>query len=216
MDILHIEAKSKIEIIPVIEKALDKLPKRIGLVTTIQHLHQLAEAKEFLSKKGINALIAGQILGCDASSAVKIKDKVDAFLYIGSGEFHPVEIALETKKRTITANPFSGIIGEVKKEQIENIEKRQKGALMRFLSSDKIGILVSLKPGQNKLKQALKLKEKLEKKGKEAYIFVADNLDLKQCENFPFIQSWVNTACPRIADDKPGVLNYDIALRGIK
>ena len=33
-----------------------------------------------------------QILGCDTTAAEKIKDKVDAYLYIGTGKFHPIAL----------------------------------------------------------------------------------------------------------------------------
>lgn len=198
MEIMHILAKSSIDVMPIVKKAVKKLPKTIGLVTTIQHKHQLKEIKRYLEKNKKKAIIAGQILGCNADAAKKIMKKVDAFLYIGSGEFHPLEAALETDKRVIIANPLSETVTEIKQKDIEDYRKRERGALIRFLSSDKIGILVSLKSGQNKLDEALELKKRLEDKGKKAYIFVADMINLDECENFPFIESWINTACPRI------------------
>jgi len=67
--------------------------------------------------------------------------------------------------------------------------------LMKFYSADNIGILVSTKPGQNNLKEAIELKKKLKK---NCYIFVSDMINEAELENFPFIQAWVNTACPRI------------------
>lgn len=211
MKIAHILAKSDLDIMPAVKKALPKLPRRIGIVTTIQHLHKLDEVMGFLESNGLKAIKAGQILGCDAGKAFKIKEKVDAFLYIGSGNFHPIEVAIETKKKVISANPFSNTVKLISKEDIEAIEKRERGALVKFLSAEKIGILVTTKPGQKKLKQALSLKSKLEKKGKKAYIFISDTLNLAECENFNFIQAWVNTACPRIVEDKKGLLNYEIA-----
>ena len=50
--------------------------------------------------------------------------------------------------------------------------------------------------------KAIDIKSKLEKQGKEAFIFVCDLLDANELENFPFVEYWVNTLCPRIADDK--------------
>jgi len=50
--------------------------------------------------------------------------------------------------------------------------------------------------------KAWEIKKKLEEKGKRCFIFVFDTLDANEMENFPFIDFWVNTACPRIADDK--------------
>ena len=71
----------------------------------MQHKHELKKVKEIIEKAGKNAVIGGQILGCDVNAAKKIKNKVDAFLYIGSGEFYPLGVALETGKKVIIANP---------------------------------------------------------------------------------------------------------------
>lgn len=207
---LLIEAKSTIDVKPVAEKALKLLPKRVGLVTTSQHKHKLNEIKKIIEKTGKKVFVGGQVLGCDASAAVKIKNKVDAFLYIGSGEFHPIEVVLETGKKVIIANPFSNEVSEINKKDVEIYKKRQKGALLKFLSSKNIGILVSTKPGQQKLRDAMKLKKKLEKKDKNCYIFIADNIDASQFENFPFVECWVNTACPRLEEDKSGIVNYKV------
>jgi 2-(3-amino-3-carboxypropyl)histidine synthase len=205
MEAVFIEAKSRVDISKVIEKALSKLPKKVGLVTTAQHKHLLKKAKEIIGK---GAVIGGQVLGCDASSAVKIKDKVDAFLYIGSGRFHPIQIRLETGKKVIMANPLTNEVKQLEKEEVEKIKKQQKGALLKFLSSKEIGIIVSTKPGQEKLKKAFELKKKL--KDKNCYVFLADTIDVREFENFPFIESWINTACPRFADDKKGVVNVEL------
>jgi len=142
------------------------------------------------------------LLGCDVNSAVKIKDDVDAYLYIGSGEFHPLGVALKTGKEVFTFNPVSSVFSKLDKKEIEDYKKIKKSRYVRFLSAENIGILVSTKPGQNSYKKALEIKEKLEKKGKKCFVFVFDTLDVMEMENFPFIDFWVNTACPRIADDK--------------
>ena len=46
-------------------------------------------------------------------------------------------------------------------QEIEQLKIKRKTALMKFLNADKIGILVSTKPGQENMKQAQKIKEKL-------------------------------------------------------
>ena len=207
MKTLFIHAKSNEPVLPVVKKAVKLLPKKIGLVTTIQYKHKLKDAKKLLEKHKKTAVIAGIVLGCDVSNAKKIEKKVDAFLYIGTGEFHPLGIALETKKPVIIANPSSSNVSKVKKEDIEKIKKKRKGAYIKFLTAKSIGILVSTKPGQNKLKQALKLKKKL--KNKDCYIFIADEINPGQLENFRFIECWINTACPRIADNITGMINLE-------
>ena len=100
MKTLFIEAKSQTNIS---KSLLDKLkiPKKIALVSTIQQLHVLNEIKDYLEQKGTKVIIGGQVIGCNVINALKVKEDVDAILYIGSGEFHPVEVARKTGKKLI-------------------------------------------------------------------------------------------------------------------
>ena len=187
----------------------DKLPKKIGIVTTAQFLDNIKDIINYLKKNDKEVFIdkdkqrnLGQILGCDISAAAKIQDKINAFLYVGSGEFHPLGVALQTKKEVFTFNPVSGVFSKLDEKEIEDYKKIRKVRCVRFLHADNIGILVSTKPGQNSYKKALEIKEKLEEEGKKCFIFVFDTLDANEMKNFPFVDFWVNTACPRIADDK--------------
>ena len=188
---------------------LGKLPKKLGLVTTTQFLGKIEEVKSYLENNGKEIFIdegnqrnQGQLLGCDVGAATKIQDKIDAFLYIGSGEFHPLGVALNTKKEVFTFNPVSGIFSKLDEKEIEKYKRSKKANYVKFLHADNIGIMVTIKPGQYSYKQAKEIKEKLEKMGKKCFIFVFDVLDANEMENFPFIDFWINTACPRIADDR--------------
>ncbi len=182
------------------------LPKTIGLATTVQFLDYVDEIKEFLGSKGKEVFVdkmrqkyEGQLLGCDQGGAEKIKDKVDAFLYIGTGVFHPLGIAISINKEVFCYDPLNAIMSKIDKDEVERYNNKRKGAYLKFLDSKEIGILVSLKPGQNNFKKAIELKKQL--KDKNCYIFAFDTLDFNQIENFPFVQCWVNTACNRILDD---------------
>ena len=55
---------------------------------------------------------------------------------------------------------------------------------------------------------SIKLKKILIHKGKAAFIFISDNIDITQFENFN-ISSWVNTACRGMSYDNPNIINYD-------
>lgn len=202
---LFIEAKYNGKII-LDSSVIKKLPQKIGLVSTVQFADKLNEIKKQIEKFNKKVLVgkskqkyAGQVLGCDVSSAEKIAKEVDCFLYIGDGNFHPLEIALKTNKEVFTFNPFNKKFEKLDKKEIERIEKRKKGAYLKFLSSENIGILVSTKYGQNKINEAVKLKSKL--KNKNCYILIFDTLDLNQLESFNFIDCFVNTACPRLSED---------------
>lgn len=197
--------KAKVDIkIPI--DCLDKLPEKIGIVTTIQHLHKMDEVKE---QFGDRCIIAGQVLGCRTPKAEKIKDEVDAFLFIGGGVFHPVAVALNTGKDVYTYNPFTKIFGKVKEEEIKEFKKKKNISMVKYLSSERIGILVTTKSGQNNISKAIKLKKKLDEKGKEVFVFGFDTLNPTDLENFPFIECWVNSGCPRIADRKPSIININ-------
>lgn len=214
METIFIESKSTAEIMPVVKKILDKLPDKIGIVTTIQHLYKINEVEKFLEENGRHPIIGGQILGCDATAAKKIKDKVNAFLYIGSGEFHPIHVALETGKKVYIANPISGGTSEINDQDLEKIKKSDKVALSKFMFAKEIGILVTIKPGQENLKKAVELKNKL--KDKNSYIFIADTINFQEFENFNFIECWVNTACPRIKQDRKDIINLEDVEKIIK
>lgn len=187
---------------------LDKLPKKLGILTTAQFGKVTENIMEFLKKNNKEPVIDklkqkndGQLLGCDQGSALKIADKVDAFLYIGSGEFHPMGVSMKTAKDVFLFNPVSSVFDKFDRNEIAKYEKSKNIKRVKFLSSTNIGILVSLKPGQYSYRIANEIKDNLEKKGKKCFIFVFDTLDPNELINFNFIEAWVNTACPRIADD---------------
>ena len=71
---------------------------------------------------------------------------------------------------------------------------------MKYLNADKVGILISTKPGQQNLKKAIEFKKHL--KNKTSYLFIANNINPNEFENFGIL-SWVNTACPKLDFDLP-------------
>ncbi|MBU3941441.1 MAG: diphthamide synthesis protein [Nanoarchaeota archaeon] len=222
MKLMFVEARCKKPVF--IGKHVLKLPEKIGLVTTVQFIGQVKEVKSQLEKegkkvffgKGKHTAYQGQVLGCDVDTAVSVEKNVDAFLYIGSGLFHPIAISLKTKKDVFTFNPLTEKFGMVDRKEAEKINKKRKGALIKFLSSKEIGVVVTTKPGQEQLKKALELKNKF--KDKNFYFLIFNTIDFNQLENFPFIECFVNTVCPRIALDdsikltKPIINLEDIAL----
>ncbi len=182
MKILHIKAEYKTSL-EVLKKV--KIKGKFGILTTIQHLNQVKKIKLK------NSIFLGQMLGC----YIPKKTKLASYLYIGTGKFHPIEIALETKKPVYIANPLTNKFYKLDQKEIINYQKKLKGKLAKFYSAKKIGIIVSLKPGQLNLKQAENFQKKLKK---ESFIFLTNNINEEELENFPDINFWVNTACPRI------------------
>jgi len=183
----------------------DKLPLKVGLISTVQFIDHLDKIKDRLEDKEIligkgKQKYAGQILGCDATCTLEIANKVDAFLYIGTGKFHPLIVGVRTSKPVYTLNPISGEFGKVSDKEISDYKKKKKGSLLKFMVSKEIGVLVSTKKGQY---HDIKELEFLEKKypDKNFHIFISETIDYNQLNNFNFIEAFVNTACPRIEED---------------
>ncbi|MBW2963202.1 2-(3-amino-3-carboxypropyl)histidine synthase subunit [Candidatus Woesearchaeota archaeon] len=198
MEIFNIEAKYKGEIrLP--KSLIEELPNKIMVATTVQFIDFLPQIQSQLKGKDIylfksrHGLHPGQILGCDN---FKVRDDIEAFLYIGDGLFHPKAL-LVNQKPVYIYNPLSEKHTKLSVKEINEYKIKKKVQLSKFLSADKIGVIVSSKPGQYALTKALELKDKLQHQ-KEVFLFIADNIDLNELENFPFIDAWVNTACPRI------------------
>jgi 2-(3-amino-3-carboxypropyl)histidine synthase len=182
------------------------LPQKLGLISTVQFLDQIEEIKSALEKAGkevftnkLRQKYDTQLLGCDQGAAMKDKDLVDAYFYFGTGVFHPLGVVIAAEKDVYCYDPLSGIQTKIPKEQGIRMNKKRKGAYLAFLSAKNVGLLVSIKPGQNLFKKAVSLKERHPEKN--CYIFVQDTLDFNQIENFPFVDVWINTACNRIMDD---------------
>jgi 2-(3-amino-3-carboxypropyl)histidine synthase len=182
-----------------IRKSLKKInikEKKIGLISAIQFAKYLGDVKLHLEKEGKKVFIAGQMVGCNAGKAIQLKEKVDAYLFVGSGEFHPLELIDSTKiKKLYFLNPVTEKFSKFGSEELTRLEKKRRAKISKYLMEDKIGILVSTKPGQEHLKAALKFKETC---GKEAYVFLADEIDINRLEDFNDIKLWVNTCCPRL------------------
>ena len=194
-----------------IEKSMGELAqyKKIGLVTTVQHVHQLDEIKKLYESHGKEAIIgkpygfarhSGQILGCDVGSAASIDNTVDCFVYFGGGLFHPLGAVYATTKPFLAIDPFSGkwLWLDSYREKRRNEEKRM---LVRASDAKRFGVLVSTKNGQHNMNLASILKAKLEKEGFEAAILVSNTFDFDALNNMMEIDAFVNTACPRIATE---------------
>lgn len=173
-----------------------KLPKNIALLYSIQFEGIASQVKDLL--KNNNITLFAQALGC--TRLVFPKD-TEALLLIGSGRFHAISLALETKLPIYILEQDR--LYSLSEREIEKFSKKQKAGYLKFLHSDRVGFLVSTKPGQNFLKRAIKEKNLV--KNKKSYLFLGDNINSQEFENF-YIDAWVNTACPRLDMDYP-VLN---------
>ena len=207
MPTFYIEAKTAVSLKPVLKKALGLLEpwNNIGLITTIQHIDMLGEARTILLDAGKSVEMgdaghlknAGQVMGCDYSNATAIANEVDAFLLVGGGIFHALGVGLATLKPTIAADPYEQRAFSVDGE-VQRIVKQRWAAIHETESVSSFGVLIGLKSGQMRINKALKVKDKLEKKDKKATLLVIREVTPEALMQFPSLEAFVNTACPRI------------------
>lgn len=207
---MYVEARATLNVSSAIEKALPILQRweRIGLATTIQHVQVLDEVREILTRHGKIVMIGdsgrlnypGQIIGCDYSNAVSIAKDVEAFLFIGGGKFHGIGVAVSTSKPTVIADPYDCTATSVDQEA-EKIFKKRWAMVTEAKDARVFAVLVGMKLGQKRLEEALQLKDKLENQGKATFLFALREITPEALMEFPSIDAFVNTACPRISLD---------------
>ncbi len=202
------EINASLEILPKSLKELSKY-RKICLLTTIQHIHQLNEIKKFyegngkevaLNKPNGFAKVSGQLLGCDTGNVMAVDGNVDAFVYFGGGIFHPLGALLQTTKPFFAVDPFLNSVQRMDAMR-ETYRKRSRGKVLSSLGAKKFGILVSTKNGQYNMSLARLLKDRIERSGFDAAILVSNTFDFESISNMLEFDAFVSTACPRIAID---------------
>ncbi len=202
-----------------IDQNIDKLPKKLTLVSIGQYINSLKKISSYLEKReietklvnSIHTNLKGQILGCH---------RIDPgdYLFLGEGKFHLEAFKANQINDHLTSINFDNYLSKNNKninvyyitelglnKYSFNIEKSIKKVLKKytiFLKKKEIGLLVSTKFGQ-KNTEVFKAKKRLEDrfKKKSFYIIIGDNLNNNSLKDFSYIEYFINTACPRISID---------------
>ena len=209
---VFVNALSNNDVTRVVEKSMPFLEGiKIGVVTTAQHLHMLDAVENILQEHNFKPFISdgdrrisvkGQILGCNFSAGINILDKVDSFLFIGSGNFHPVGLLLSSKKPVIAADPYTNTVKKQELDELKDTILRQRyGAIANSKNAKKYGVLIGIKQGQQRMDLAFSIKEMLDALNKKSIIIALDNFSPMSLQGFRDIDCFVSTACPRIAID---------------
>jgi len=204
INVVFIEARSNADILPCIKIALPLLKStKIGLITTVQHIHKLVEVIRILDENGMEAITGkgdlrvdypGQVLGCNFTS---VHIDCEEYLYIGSGIFHPLGVAIATGKKVVAADPY------MNRAQIVSPEKflrKRSGYIAKAINGEIFGIIVSTKSGQNRIALANRLAGIAKEHAKQAHLIMMDLVTPDQLLAFK-VDAYVNTACPRITID---------------
>jgi 2-(3-amino-3-carboxypropyl)histidine synthase len=210
--ILFVHLKIDIDVKSMMDAAEEKIKdwNKIGVVTTIQHIHQIEDIENEIKNRGYLPILStglgktplfGQILGCYLIGAQDIAKDVDGFLYLGGGSFHPIGLIMSTSKPVILVNPFTKKISNMAEKDIFQIAKKRTASIEAAKKAKKIGILVSSKPGQRDIKTALKLENKFRKRNVNTIIIYLNEVKAEHLNNFTEPEVFLNTGCPRISID---------------
>ncbi len=208
--------------------------KKVALYASVQFCNNLDIVKDQLQKLGITILtsrpdrthVTSQLLGCDNyHNSLHLSqsqlDSIDYYLYIGDGKFHPLALVYAQKdlpelKEIICNDPIAKTMTLLDHQHLKTILRKYRGSLLKFLSAKKVGIIITIKPGQEQFRSSTVMEKKFP--DKKFYYFIDNVISFDQLENFPFIAVWVNTACPRVGFDdqekfRKGVINLNDAFR---
>jgi 2-(3-amino-3-carboxypropyl)histidine synthase len=209
---IYVEARATVTVETAVMQSLPLLSNygKIGLATSVQHLQTLTQARDLLIKAGKSVVIgdggqlahAGQVIGCNYSNVTSIADKVEAFVFIGGGMFHALGVALSTSKPTVIADPYDDRAYSID-DQAQKMLKQRWALIQEAKEAQTFGVLVGLKHGQKRFEQALKIKEKAQKHCKWAFLLAGREFIPETLLEFPSIDAYVNTACPRISLEAP-------------
>jgi 2-(3-amino-3-carboxypropyl)histidine synthase len=207
-NVLYIESRSDATVDDSIMDSLGSLPERVGLLATIQYVDLIPKVKGMLEASGRHVSVGtgdmriaypGQVLGCNCSSAESVQDEVDAFLFIGEGDFHPLAAAFGIKKDVLVLNPVTKEVRDMA-EIRDRILRKRFAAIQSASSARSFLVIVCSKVGQNRSADADRAMEKIRSHGLSAYKAVLEEITPASLMAYR-VDAYVNTACPRVAMD---------------
>jgi diphthamide biosynthesis enzyme Dph2 len=207
-DVRYVEVRVSADISEAVVKAAKDLPERIGLLATIQYIGLIDQTKEILESMGKNVFVGegdrrvlypGQILGCNYSTVSSVEKDVDAFLYIGEGDFHPLAAAFGVGKRMTVLNPLTGELRSIDDLRDRILRKRFANIEIAKTARSFL-VIVCNKVGQDRSGLADDILNKIRASGKDAYMVILDEISPESLVSYG-VDAYVSTACPRIAMD---------------
>src|SRR5271157_666800 len=200
--IVFMEYYHEVDVDRAVINALPLLGRKVGVVTTVQHIHKLNEITRILMSADKEPIVAegdsriaypGQVLGCNFSA---VPGDVDSILYVGSGNFHPMGMKLANKVPVVAADPFTG---EARLVDVDKVMKQRYAVMAKAMDAKKWGIIIGMKSGQQRLELAKHLKEL----AGDAVLISIKEVTPERLLAFK-VDAFVSTACPRIAIDEVG------------
>ena len=208
-DTVMVDAFDDVSFDAVARKCIDIIgTRKVAMLTDSQHLHQMDRVRKILEDAGIDVRIGGgqgqlndgQVFGCEFYPATSLKDKVDAYVFLGQSNFHAAGVALSTDKPTYVLDPYFNEVREIT-EFAQKLKKKATLAIYKAAEAQSFGVIVGLKEGQLSKVFALKFKKELERRKKSVQLFAMTDITNERLRNLKGIDAFVQVACPRISTD---------------
>ncbi len=161
-----------------------KVNDNVEIATTVQYKKIL---KEFNPKI---------VLGCRAN----LENRKN-ILFVGTGRFHPLLLSYKYKKDIFIYNPISYKFDKIETEESKKFIKKRISIVSKlFLNPPKkVGIVISTKPGQRRIKKFNEIKNLL-RDSNINYILIEMN-DISPEYLYYNVDCYIIVACPRIVLD---------------
>jgi len=204
---IYVPLESLHPIDTVVTAAIPQLRSPVVLCTTSQHLPKLGQMEQILKDAGLEVRTAdggrgcqsGQVLGCHYGAVRNVAAGAASVLFVGSGEFHPLGLALACELPLIVADPYTKEVRTVEQTR-DRILRQRNAAIARSYDATHWGVIVGTKSGQIRTALGLRCQALLHKAGHQADLLAVTTLSPEVLLGFPQ-QAFVSVSCPRIAID---------------
>lgn len=214
---IYVPARSMVEfgediVREAVREILDRGFRSVGLSATVQHVHQIPRLKNFLESEGLKVHVfkpksriqvefEGQIIGCNYSAALAVDDIVDVHLVLCGGLFHPLGLALSTRKPVLKLDPYRLEVEDVTLEAEKTMRVRY-GKIMEALDASSVGLIIGGKPGQYRPRLVGKILELAKYRKVRVEKIVLDEVTVEKLRNLSLeVEAWIVTSCPRLPID---------------
>ncbi|MEL9929636.1 MAG: diphthamide biosynthesis enzyme Dph2 [Sulfolobales archaeon] len=207
--VLFIPAYSRIDIDEdLLKKASEEIERhnarKIAIFTTIQHEKLLPKVSRYMSQRYevISPNKGPIVMGCEYSSPISVRDRVDLYLIISGGVFHALGLGLAVYgKPVIKIDPYERKIVDLSYE----INKIYKIRIYKIhqASEARNWILIDGVRGQNRSWYRKYLENLLRERNREYIVYISEiiNRDLLYNIDSRWAEAYVILACPRIPID---------------
>ena len=183
--------------------------RRVAIAATAQHVHLVRGLARMLEAAGLNVekprglqpfLSDSQVLGCDYR--IPRSQKADAYVYLGSGIFHPLGLYLATMKPVVRVDPYRGVADDLTGEG-EKLYKSRLFRVSQAMGAKRWGLIVGLKTGQYRPWLVSRLREAVESAGGEYQLIASEVTTSQQLAALDsgWYEAFVVTSCPRLPTD---------------